>query len=295
MSFSSDSRLEAATLPIKKVCCRRMFIYGVLFSGADFDGEIISLYVDGAEIADVCAKLISEQFGRTSEPVSVGARARYLLQFSSPGARQLFLNREDPSRFFDAMKCEECKAAWIRGAFVGGGTVNSPDKNYHLEIKSRYGFSLTPVAELSKTCGIAFHSSVRLGQPTIYLKSSGMISDFLFFIGAQRQGFAFMNEKIEHEIKNDINRKTNIETSNISKSVATARRHLAAITFLDMHGRLSELAPDLSETARFRMAHPDVSLAQLGMMMTPTVSKAGLFHRFEKITAYAKSVGYKEE
>ncbi|MBQ9429580.1 MAG: DNA-binding protein WhiA [Clostridia bacterium] len=294
MSFSSDTRLEAALLPIKKVCCRRMFIYGLLYCGADFDGESISLYVEGIEIAELSAKLILEQFGRAAEPLSLGSRDRYLLQFSSPVACALFEKREDTTRFFAPMKCEECRSAFIRGCFVGGGTVNSPDRAYHLEIKSRYGFPLSQIVELSAACGISFHTSERLRKPTIYLKSNAMISDLLFLIGAQRQGFAFVNEKIEHEIKNDINRRTNIETSNISKSVQAAGRHLAAIEYLSARGRLSELSPDLLQTAQFRMKYPDVSLSQLGKMMTPTVSKAGLFHRFEKILAYAASVGYQD-
>ena len=44
-----------------------------------------------------------------------------------------------------------------------------------------------------------------------------------------------------------------------------------------------------------RLENPEISLVQLGQMMTPTVSKPGLYHRLEKICAIADGLGLKNK
>ena len=33
----------------------------------------------------------------------------------------------------EMIKTDECKRAYIRGAFIGGGSISNPEKTYHLE------------------------------------------------------------------------------------------------------------------------------------------------------------------
>lgn len=295
MSFSSETKLEAAAFQMKKPCCRRAFISGVLFGGADVSGESISLYVEGIELAEICAKMIREQFGREAVPEKIGGRGILLLSFSSKSAGEFLQNcrmQADPSAQF---KCEECACAFLRGVFVGGGTVSAPDKkNYHLEIKSRSVENLSALSLTFAAAGYALKTSVRLGKQSLYSKDSGVIEEFLFYIGASKQAFDFMNAKIGHEIKNDINRRTNCETSNIARSTASAAKHISAIRYLADRGRLSELGPELEYTAQMRLKYPEMSLLQLGQTMTPAVSKPGLYHRLEKICAFAENIKSKE-
>lgn len=296
MSFSSEAKLEAIRFPMKKPCCRRAFISGVLLGGADVGGEDVSLYVEGEETADFAAKLVKEQYGRETVPVRIGARGVRLLSFSSKSAASFLEGARSSFCAEQLLKCEECRSAFFRGLFVGGGTVSTPETmNYHLEMKSRSKENLSDLVGLFETEeGKRFLISTRLGRQSIYSKDSDFVQEFLFFIGASKHGFAFMNAKIGHEIKNDINRRTNCETSNIARSTASAAKHIAAIRFLSERGRLSELGPDLEYTAKMRLKFPEMSLVQLGQTMTPTVSKPGLYHRLEKICSFADTVQKKE-
>lgn len=296
MSFSLETKIEAALFPVKKQCCRRAFILGVLLGGADISDDEISLYLESDALAEVASKFIKEQFGRETVPVKTGARGIRLLSFASKSATAFLTDIETGFSREKFVKCDECLTSFLRGIFVGGGTVSDPEKkNYHLELKSRckenISFLIGIFAELSQP----FCLSVRLGKQSFYLKDSEAIEGFLFLVGASKQAFNFVNAKINHEIKNDINRRTNCETGNIARSTASAAKHLAAIRFLIERGRLSELGPELEYTASMRLKNPEISLAQLGQLMTPTVSKPGLYHRLEKICSFAESIKNKEK
>ncbi len=295
MSFSSETKRESASFQMKKSCCRRAFISCVLLGGADNGGEDISLYIEGFEPAEICAKMIREQFGRETVPEKIGGSGAFLLSFSSKSAGEFLQSCRIQADLTGLFKCEECVCAFLRGVFVGGGTISAPDKkNYHLEIKSRSAEHLSSLAGIFADAGYAMKTSMRLGKQSLYSKDSGVIEDFLFYIGASKQAFDFMNAKISHEIKNDINRRTNCETSNIARSTASAAKHIAAIRYLADRGRLSELGPELEYTARMRLQYPEMSLLQLGQEMTPAVSKPGLYHRLEKICACAENLKSKD-
>lgn len=295
MSFSLDTKIEASHFPMKKPCCRRAFILGILLGGADLCGEEFSLYLEGDELSEIACKLIKEQFGRDVVPLKTGARGIRLLSFSSKSASEFLSSIETTFSKEKLLKCDECLVAFLRGIFVGGGTVSDPQrKNYHLELKSRGKENLSFLLTLFEDIEQPFSISTRFGRQSFYLKDSDSIESFLFLIGASKQAFNFVNAKINHEIKNDINRRTNCETGNIARSTASAAKHLGAIRFLLERGRLSELGPELEYTAKMRLQNPEMSLARLGQLMTPAVSKPGLYHRLEKICSYAESIRNKE-
>ena len=295
MSFSLEAKIEAALFPTKKNCCRRAFILGVLLCGAEVCDDDISLYVESEAVAEICIRIIKEQFGRDTIPEKTGGRGIMLLQFSSKSAAEFLKNATvgiDSEKLF---KCSECSVSFMRGIFVGGGTVNEPNKkNYHFEIKSKAPINIEAVINAFGEAGFELKISDRFNRQTAYTKESGVIGDILFYIGSNRQAFEFMNAKISHEIKNDINRRTNCETSNIARSTASAAKHISAIKYLVEHGRLSELGPELEYTAEMRLKFPEMSLVQLGQTMTPAVSKPGLYHRLEKICAFSENIKSKE-
>ena len=279
---------------MKKPCCRRAFINGVLISGAEICDDTVSLYVESEAVAEICSHIIKDQFGRDTVPEKTGGRGIMLLQFTSKSAVE-FLKAADNIDITKVIKCPECQSSFLRGIFVSGGTVSEPGKkNYHLEVKSRIKSDLSELADICSEFGFEFKISTRLGKQSMYVKDSGTIGDFLFYIGANRQAFDFMNAKISHEIKNDINRRTNCETSNIARATTSAAKYINAIKYLSEHGRLSELGPELEYTAKMRLKYPEMSLVQLGQSMTPAVSKPGLYHRLEKIYAFSENIKNKE-
>ena len=296
MTFSLETKIELSLLQIKKQCCRRAFISGILLGGADVSGNDISLYLEGDDLSEIACKLIKEQFGRDVLPIKTGKRGIRLISFSSKSAAE-FLNGIGLDYPLEKIiKCEECFKSFLRGLFIGGGTVSEPLKrNYHLELKSRSKENLSFLISHLEDEGLDFKLSTRLDRQTSYIKDSDNIQEFLFYLGSSKQAFAFMNAKIGHEFKNAVNRRTNCETGNIARSTASAAKHLSAIRFLIDRGRLSELGPDLEYTAKCRLENPEMSLVQLGQVMTPAVSKPGLYHRLEKICAFAENIKSKEQ
>ena len=138
MTFSLETKIELSLLQIKKQCCRRAFISGILLGGADVSGNDISLYLEGDDLSEIACKLIKEQFGRDVLPIKTGKRGIRLISFSSKSAAE-FLNGIGLDYPLEKIiKCEECFKSFLRGLFIGGGTVSEPLKrNYHLELKSR--------------------------------------------------------------------------------------------------------------------------------------------------------------
>ncbi len=179
MSFCAEVKAEALGVQIKKSCCRRAFIVGTLFLGSVVQDDAIVLHAGSAAQAEVFAKLISEQFGRTCA-VQKGKRSgTALLSFESHTAR-LVLQQAEQAGFSGLLKCPECAAALTRGFFIGGGTMNSPDKQYHLELKARMRPELGSVSAQMAACGFSFKTSYRLGVETLYMKENAGIEDFLF-------------------------------------------------------------------------------------------------------------------
>lgn len=183
----------------------------------------------------------------------------------------------------------ELRQSFVRGAFLGSGTINDPNKNYNLEIISVYlGLSLDFMELLAKL-GFEFKRIVRKSRYVIYVKHSETILDFLTYLGAYQAQMELINIKIEKEIRNDVNRSINGETANWEKTIDAAVRQLKAIEIIDEKIGIDELPDDLRDIAKLRVKHRSKSLLELGEMLTPPMSKSGVNRRFQRIMAMADS------
>lgn len=186
--------------------------------------------------------------------------------------------------------CEGCVAAYIQGVFISCGTVNKPGGGYHLELDPADDGMADRLLMILKDSGIEPHVSRRAGKKYIYYKDSERIEDFLNFIGAQKAAFALMNTKIERDIRNTANRRTNCDAANIGRTVSAAARQIEAIERLAAAGELKNLPPELRETADLRLRRPDASLDELAALHSPSVSRSGVHHRLERIINIEQSL-----
>ena len=97
-------------------------------------------------------------------------------------------------------------------------------------------------------------------------------------------------DKLMRELKNDINRRANCETSNLSKAVAAAQELISDIEKIENAGLLEALPDDLRETAKIRVDNPEASLSEMCGYFNPTLSKSGLNHRIQKIKEIARKI-----
>lgn len=181
---------------------------------------------------------------------------------------------------------ECCRKALIRGAFLGGGTIIDPKKNYNLELVAPDEELAREMQKVLQEAGFGFKSVKRKSKYVLYMKNSENISDFLSYIGAYQAQMELLNIKIEKEIRNEFNRAANSEIANLEKTINAAVEQIKAIERIQKTMGLEKLPEDLREVARLRLAHKDLSLSELGALMNPPMTKSGVNHRLKKLMQY---------
>ena len=185
--------------------------------------------------------------------------------------------------------CDGCRAVFVREMFIKYGSITDPAKQYHLDFSFKTEEERDAAYEILSSVGFDFRKTVRRERFVMYIKESSVIEDFLVYMGAQNAAFDVMNSKIVHEFRNSVNRQVNCDTANIEKQLASVKKYTDAIKLLEENGKLDTLPDELRETARVRMENEQLSLADLGALLNPPVTKSGVRHRLDKILYYAQS------
>ena len=183
-----------------------------------------------------------------------------------------------------------CRRAYIRGAFLSVGSVNDPEKNYHMEFVLADEFSAEQLKELINSFGLDAKVVERKEHFVVYLKEGEQIVDLLNIMEAPLALMDLENVRIMKEMRNDINRKVNCETANLNKVVGAAVKQLEDIEYIEEKIGLSSLPEQLEEIARIRLEYPDKSLKELGSFLSTPVGKSGVNHRLRKISNIAETL-----
>lgn len=180
-----------------------------------------------------------------------------------------------------------CRRAFLRGAFLAGGSVTDPAKRYHLEFSTSHRRVCAETGTLLLEMGLTPKQTERKGSSILYFKQSETIEELLALMGAPVSAMTVMQAKIEKDWRNDANRKTNCDTANVSKAVDAAQEQLAALRTLEAQGRLDTLPEKLLQTALLRREHPEATLSELAELHEPPTSKSTVNHRMRKLLAMA--------
>ena len=173
--------------------------------------------------------------------------------------------------------------ALIRGIFLGSGSINNPENKYHLEIILSTLRNVEIIDKLLKKVKINAKQLTRKSGYSLYIKDGEEISKFLALIGASSGVLKFEEIRVVRDMKNDINRKVNCETANLSKTVQAAVKQIDIIKKLKKNGKFEKLPDNLKEIANLRVENPDVSLTQLGQMLKQPIGKSGVYHRLKQL------------
>ncbi len=183
-----------------------------------------------------------------------------------------------------------CKRAYIRGAFLAGGSISDPNKSYHFEIVCR----TNPQAEQLRDIINSFEMDAKIVERkkhfVVYLKEGAQIVDILNIMEAHVALMNLENVRILKEMRNTVNRKVNCETANISKTVNAAVKQLEDITYIKETCGLDSLPDNLKEMAMLRLEYPEAPLKELGTYLSPPVGKSGVNHRLRKISEIAEDL-----
>lgn len=184
-----------------------------------------------------------------------------------------------------------CKRAYLRGAFLAGGSVNNPEgSSYHLEIFSMYEVHCQAICDLGNSFDLNARCLERKKGYICYIKEGERIIEFLNIIGAHQALFKFEDVRIMRDMRNSVNRIVNCETANLNKTVGAAVRQIENIRLLEKEMGLENLPEKLREVAEVRLQHPDINLKEVGELLKGKVSKSGVNHRLRKIDELAEKV-----
>ncbi len=304
-SFATEVKNELARLIYDKPCCRMAELAALLRMGATITlgprhGVGFNFLTENAAVARKTLTLLKAagQEIRTEVMVSRAKRLRkrnsYMIRvapspYLEPLLTELDLMREGsfsvkPDRRVLPHSC--CRAAYLRGAFLSGGSVNRPERSYHLELATGSYALAEFLHGLMRRMGFPVGITERKEVYVVYLKEGDAVLDFLGMLQADKAVEKLEVARNIKEVRNQVNRLVNCETANLQKAVDAAGRQMEDIRRIQQMKEPAELSGILLETIRARMAYPDASLSELAEYLC--VSKSGLNHRFRKLHQIAQ-------
>ena len=299
-SFSSSAKAEICRNIPNKNCCALAECFGILLYCNSFTADSIKIITESREFAQNLPKLFKKAFGIVfDQQPDPGAGGKLIFQVTDPKKLDVVMqacgfSRTDTLSLHVNLPLVEndcCKAAFLRGAFLAGGSVTDPGKGYHMEITTTHqSVARETYALMEEIVGFYPKTAQRSGGQVLYLKQSDLISDFLTFLGAPVSAMGIMEARLEKELNNKVNRRCNCDDANTSKVVEAAQEQIAAIRILQESGTLEKLPPKLQQAAFARLEHPASNLSELAAMMEPPITKPAMNHRLKKIMEMAKEV-----
>lgn len=298
VSFSAAAKAEICRAFPQKKCCALAECFGILLYCNSFGADGVRIITESRELAASLPKLFRKAFGVSFDlQPEDDAAGKLVFQITDvTKIRQIMseygFDMEDTLALHVNLPVVEndcCKAAFLRGAFLTGGSVTDPIKGYHMEITTTHQYVARETHTLMwEALGFSPKDAQRGGAQVLYIKNSELISDFLTFLGAPVAAMGIMEARLEKELNNKVNRRCNCDDANTSKVVEAAQEHLNAIRILRERGLVENLPAKLQQAVQAREANPEASLTELAVLMNPPISKPAMNHRLKKIVELSK-------
>ena len=298
VSFAAAAKSEICRSIPNKNCCALAECFGILLFCNSFTAENIKIVTESREFAYNLPRLFEKAFNVEFDSFP---------SMLSPG--KLTFQIYDPEKIESIMESfgfsvqdtlalhvnlpivenECCKHAFLRGAYLAGGSVTDPSKAYHLELTTTHcAVARETYLLMGEMMGFYPKNTQRSGSQILYLKQSEQISDFLTFLGAPVSSMGIMEARLEKELNNKVNRRCNCDEANTSKVVEAAQEQLSAIRILRSRGIVEKLPTKLQQALIARENNPESSLTELAAMMDPPITKPAMNHRLKKLVELSK-------
>ena len=299
MSFSSEAKAELCQLRADKRPAALAEAYGVLLYCNTFSAREARIITASADFAQRLPRLFRRAFGLDFDALpAAGASgkrsfvirerdklshifAAFGLELDSTLAQHINLG---------ALEAEGSLEAFVRGAFLAGGSVTDPDKRFHLELATPHHSVSRELISVLLDMELSPKETRRAGNSLLYFKKADLIADFFTRIGAPVTAMKIMTAKVDKEMRNTVTRQINCDSANADKTVAAAQGQLDAIRRVVREGGLDALPEPLRDAALLRIANPAASLADLALLSNPPVTKSCLSHRMKRIMALAETL-----
>ena len=298
VSFSANVKAEICRAFPQKNCCALAQCFGILLYCNTFSTDGIRIITESREFAYVLPKLFARAFDVEFDSFpSLEAPGKLVFQIWDEDkiARIMDTFGFDPQETIalhvnlPLVENHCCTIAFLRGAFLAGGSVTDPEKGYHLEFATTHGsVALETGLLIREMMEFSPKATARSGGQVIYIKQSEQISDLLTLLGAPVAAMGIMEARLEKELNNKVNRRCNCDDANTSKVVEAAQEHLTAIRVLQEMGMMEKLPAKLKQAAVARMEAPSASLSELAAMMEPPITKPAMNNRMKKLMQLAR-------
>ncbi len=294
MSFAAEVKTELCRAPLSRKCCAQAEAYGVLLYCNTFSPREARIVTENEAFAQRLSALFKKAFHLTFDRLPQGG-GKQVFALTDPDKLAAICQSfgADPRALalhvnFAILEEPCCRASFLRGVFLAGGSVTDPRKGYHLELATSHHSVSREVLALMRELDQEPKSAQRKGNTVIYFKQSDKIEDFLTCIGAPLSAMEVMNAKLERDLRGSVNRRVNCDAANLDKAVEAAMSQVEAIRRLEREGSLITLPDKLREAAALRLAHPEDTLAQLAQRCDPPITKSALNHRLRKLMELGK-------
>lgn len=275
MSFSSDIKNRLCLAQFECSECAVAELEGIIGFQGHKTEEVIKFHTESASVA----KRLEEDIYAVLN-ISVKPKLQSRNYYTEIEKKEIHSNKDS----------ECCRNAYIRGAFLGGGSVNDPDKNYHLEFASKNEEEVQKLYNLLEEVGFLPKKTLRKGYSVVYFKDCDSIAEILGRMGEGIGGLKMFETQIEKQMRNDINRLVNCENANTDKLAKAASKHIYAIEKLKKSGAWEKLSENLREIGEIRCDYPEDSLKELGEKLNPPIGKSGVNHRLNRIMELAENL-----
>lgn len=309
MSFSSKTKNALARIIPENKCCQIAELAGLVRIGGTIlissHNQIgLELSTENAAVARKIVKLAKIIFAveteiRVQRKVRLRKNNIYLIRIPPHNEVAVMLStlgitKEglllNPGISPPIVKQKCCLRSYLRGVFLGAGSVSNPESAYHLEININDLQYAQALIELLAQFDLKVKISNRKNGYIIYLKESEQIVTFLNVVGAHSALLDFENIRIQKEMRNQVNRLVNCETANLNKTIDASLRQIENIRLIDRAIGIDKLPLPLRQVAKLRLENPDISLKELGQMVEPILGKSGINHRMRKLEEIATKI-----
>lgn len=300
MSFSSEAKSELSEQRIERKCCAAAECYGVLLYCNTFSAQEIRIITGSEAFAQRLPKLFRKAFNLSFDmlPKEGGkGKKSFRIEDKAKIARIFDVYGADVASTLShhinlgVLENECCRASFVRGAFLAGGSVTDPEKSYHLELATPHHSVSREMYSILLDLEFSPKETERSGNSLLYFKKADAIADFFTTIGAPVTAMDVMTAKVDKEMRNTVTRQINCDSANTDKTVAAAQSQIDAIHRYARAYGLDTLPEPLKDAALLRITNPAASLADLAVLSMPRVTKSCLSHRLKKIISLAPAEG----
>lgn len=301
MSFSADIKNELCNITPTQ-CCLKAETFGLLLFGRSFSQSEISFMTELENVAlrycdairtltGVIPVIKCSKAGNYKIKIENSADRKKVLEYFGYTGKELAL-RINFSNFENTDE-ECCFKAFIRGTFLACGSISNPEKDYHLEFNIPKAKLCDDFLKIIDEADLKAKKITRNGCHVLYCKEAECIEDYLGKMGANSAFFIMMQTRAVKTVKNQINRLTNFEAANLSRTIEAGILQTELIEKILEKIKLSDMTEDLAQLCTLRLDNPELSLDALGKLMTPPLSRSAVSRRFKKLEEIKKELGIK--